>query len=210
VLFDKRQATLIEYPDGASGSYLIPLGVTSIETNAFAYCSSLTDIAVSQGVTSIGDWAFSFCTNLDNVTIAGSATNIGNDAFAQCGPTSVYFTGNAPAADSSVFVSENKVTVYYLPGTTGWNEFSTNTGYLTVRWNPLMQASGPSFGVQNNQFGFNITGTINIPVVVEACTNLASPIWISLQTFTLTNGLVYFSEPTQTNASGRYYRLRSP
>ena len=64
--------------------------------------------------------------------------------------------------------------------------------------------------MQNNQFGFNITGTSNIPIVVEACTNLASPVWTALQSLTLTNGLFYFSEPLQTNGSGRYYRISSP
>ena len=69
-----------------------------------------------------------------------------------------------------------------------------------------MQASA----VQNNQFGFNVTGTVNIPIVIEACTNLANPVWTPLLTGTLTNGLLYFSEPLQTNLSGRYYRISSP
>ena len=77
-------------------------------------------------------------------------------------------------------------------------------------WDPLIQASGASFGVQSNQFGLNITGTSNIPIVVEACTNLASPVWIPLQALTLTNGLCYFSEPWQTNTPGRYYRISPP
>jgi hypothetical protein len=46
--------------------------------------------------------------------------------------------------------------------------------------------------------------------VVEACTNLASPVWVPLQTNSLTNGSFYFSEPLQTNVSGRYYRVVSP
>jgi len=93
-------------------------------------------------------------------------------------------------------------TIYYLPGTTGWS--NTFSGRPTVLWNPQIQAGGASFGVQSNRFGFNITGTSNIPMVVEACTNLASPVWTPLQSLTLTNGLVYFSEPLQTNSSGRY------
>ena len=36
-------------------------------------------------------------------------------------------------------------------------------------------ADRPSLGVRTNRFGFTITGTADIPVVVEACTNLASP-----------------------------------
>jgi hypothetical protein len=79
-----------------------------------------------------------------------------------------------------------------------------------VLWNPLIQTSDGSFGVQNNQFGFNFTGTTNIPVEVEACTNLANPVWTTLQSLTLTNGLVYFSEPLQTNSSGRFYRISAP
>ena len=44
-----------------------------------------------------------------------------------------------------------------------------------------------------NGFNFNITGTTNIPVVLEACTNLASSIWMPLQACTLTNGSVSFN-----------------
>jgi len=49
-------------------------------------------------VTKIGDYAFFDCANL----------------------AAVYFTGNAPTADATVFFSDNNVTVYYFPGSTGW------------------------------------------------------------------------------------------
>ncbi len=75
-------------------------------------------------------------------------------------------------------------------------------------WNPQAQ-NDSSFGVQNNQFGFNITGTTNIPIVVEACTNMDST-WIPLKTYTVTNGLIYFSDPQWRNYPVRFYRLRSP
>jgi hypothetical protein len=101
-------------------------------------------------------------------------------------------------------------TAYYLPGTTGWAEFSANTGIPAVLWNPVIQAGGASFGVQSNQFGFNITGTTNIPIVVEACTDLAQPVWVPLQSMRLTNGLVYFSEPVETNSAARFYRIGAP
>jgi len=117
------------------------------------------------------------------------------------------FKGNAPIVDQP-FYADTNATIYYLPGTTGWS--NTFAFVPTVLWNPLIQASGANFGVQNNRFGFNITGTANIPVVVEACTKLTNPVWTPLQTLTLTNGLFYFSEPVQTNSSGRYYRISSP
>jgi hypothetical protein len=79
-----------------------------------------------------------------------------------------------------------------------------------VLWNPSIQTANASFGVQTNRFDFTITGTTNIPIVVEACTNLATASWTPLQTCTLTNGLIYFSDPQWTNHPSRFYRLRSP
>jgi hypothetical protein len=81
-----------------------------------------------------------------------------------------------------------------------------------VLWDPLMQANGPGFGVHANQFGFNITSRTNLPlpIVVEACTNLTSASWTALQTCTLTNGSIYFSDAAWTNYPCRFYRIRSP
>ena len=65
------------------------------------------------------------------------------------------------------------------------------------------------FGVRTNQFGFNITGSSNLVIVVEACclTNLT---WVPVGTNTLTGGSCYFSDPQWTNYPVRCYRLRSP
>ena len=145
------------------------------------------------------------------MTIAASVTNIGQDAFVSCaGLTSVYFNGNAPTADFTVFHPDTKATAYYLPGTTGWDVFSRNTGVPTALWNPTIQTGDGSFGVRNNQFGFNIAGTTNIRILVEACTNLACPVWTPIQPITLTNGSFYFSEAVQQNLPGSFYRIRSP
>jgi hypothetical protein len=120
---------------------------------------------------------------------------------------SVYVQGNASTVDPSAFGSDSKVTIYYLPGTTGWS--STFGGCPAVLWNPLIQTRGSGFGVRTNHFGFYINGTANIPIVVEACTNLASPVWTPVKTNILINGFYFFSEPLQTNCFGRYYRIRS-
>jgi hypothetical protein len=75
--------------------------------------------------------------------------------------------------------------------------------------NPLIQTGDGSFGIQANQFGFNITGNSNLVVEVEASTNLANSTWTQLQTLTLTNGSTYFSDPQWTNYPARFYRLYS-
>jgi len=237
VLFDKSQFTLVEYPGGMGGSYTIPGTVASIGSEAFEYCANLTCVTIPGTVKNIGDEAFEYCTGLTNATLSNGVTSIGQNVFCDCTSltsvtipatvtnigelafyfctslTSVYFEGNAPATVGvNVFYDDDNATVYYFPGTTGWSYtfWGFPDGPPALLWNPLIQAGGASFGVQSNQFGFNITGTSNIPVVVEVCTNLANPVWFPLQTVTLTNGLFYFSEPVQTNCSGRYYRISAP
>ena len=109
-----------------------------------------------------------------------------------------------------VFLGDNHVIVYYLPGTADWSDFSRGTGVPVVLWTPQMQTSGASFGVRTNQFGFNISWATNVHVVVEESTSLANPTWYPLATNTLTSGSSYFSDPQWTNYPARFYRLRSP
>jgi hypothetical protein len=134
--------------------------------------------------------------------------------------TQVYFAGNAPVVDPHAFtdyrlVGEEDVpyyvtTAYYLPGTSGWSEFSSISMIPAVLWNPAIQASGPNFGAQSNQFGFDITAKTNLPIAIEACDDLSQNNWVVLQRMTITNGLYHFSEPFQTNSSARFYRIGFP
>jgi hypothetical protein len=131
--------------------------------------------------------------------------NLGNDAFENyIGLRSIYLAGNPPSAGEETFAG-TITRVYYLPGFAGWGgTFATRP---TVLWNPLIQTAG----ISNGQFGFNITAGTNVyTVVVEACTNLASPVWTPIQTATLTNGSFYFSDPQWTNYPARYYGLGLP
>ncbi|MGA2174409.1 MAG: leucine-rich repeat domain-containing protein [Verrucomicrobiota bacterium] len=169
---------------------------------------SLTNATICSGVTSIGPDAFDACTSLTSITIPSSVNNIGRYAFEGCPElASIYFTGNAPTTNLNVFEDDN-ATVYYLPGATGWS--GSFDGRPAMLWNPAIQTADGSFGVSNNHFGFNVTGTTNIPIVVEACTNLANSVWTSLRTLTLTNGSIYFSDFKWTNYPCRYYRIAAP
>ena len=62
----------------------IPSGVTSIASNAFQDCSSLTNISIPSGVTSIGKSSFINCSSLTNITIPSEVTSIYADAFKNC------------------------------------------------------------------------------------------------------------------------------
>jgi hypothetical protein len=163
--------------------------VTTIESMAFGYCTSLASITFPNSVTSLYQEVFYFCSSL----------------------TEVHFQGDAPSNDPGEFHGTAVATVYYLPGTAGWGP--TFSDIPTAPWllpNPLILESNSSFGVRTNRFGFMISWATNIGVVVEACTDLANPVWTPLRTNTLTRGTAYFSDPQWTNYPARFYRLRSP
>jgi hypothetical protein len=185
VVFDKTQTLLIICPAGKVGAYVLPNNVTTVGDSAFQGCSGLTSVTIGKLVTSIGGSAFYGCQNL----------------------ISLYFKGNAPNFGGDLSQQNTGATAYYLPGAQGWG--STFGGLPTALWTPRVQTSDASFGAKTNQFGFNIIWSSGMPVVVEAATNLANPIWIPLQTNTLISGSAYFTDPQWTNHPSRFYRVHS-
>jgi hypothetical protein len=148
---------------------------------------------------------------LNSVTVLGSGIEISADAFCACQSlASLFVAGDAPILAPAAFAYDTNAIAYYLDSATGWSEFTESSGIPAVLWNAVIQTSDGNFGVRNGQFGFDIMGTINIPIVVESCSNLANPVWVPLQSLTLTNGLFYFSEPFQPDTAGRFYRISSP
>jgi hypothetical protein len=185
VLFDKNQDTLLQCPGGMAGTYSIPATATSI-----------------------ADYAFDGCISLTSITVPNSVTNIGNGAFANCSSlTGIYFLGNPPSlVGSEVFSNAADATLYYVPGNANWSP--TFAGQPTAVWPPRFQTSNAGAGVKTNQFGFNVSWFSGQIVVVEACTNLASPVWQPIRTNTLSADSTYISDAGYTNHPSRYYRLR--
>jgi BspA type Leucine rich repeat region (6 copies) len=191
-------------------SVAIPNSFTSIGGGMFSGCISLTNVTIPDSVASIETGAFFSCTSLTNITIPDSVTSFGTMVFNDCHSlTGVYFEGNAPSPfDWFTFNDDNHATVYYLPGTTGWD--STIVDRPIALWLPQMQTSGRSLGMQTNQFGLHVTWASGMTIVVEACTNLANPNWYPVATNTLAGGSSYFSDPQWTIYPVRFYRLRLP
>lgn len=163
-------------------------------------------------VTGIGEGAFAQ-PNASAVVIPGSVANLESYAFASLfNLRSVLFQGNAPAADPTVFEGAGDLGVfaYYLPGTTGWEEFLDTTGIAGVLWDPQVQTTGGGFGVRANQFGFKIVGGDGLTLVVEATAGLTSPAWAPVFTNTLVGGSSAFRDPRWMQYPRRFYRLRPP
>ena len=85
VLFNQAKTTLIKYPAGYPlTSYLIPDGVTEVESEAFHNCASIANIAFPSSLINIGDCAFYSCENLENVEFGRGVETIGEFAFEYC------------------------------------------------------------------------------------------------------------------------------
>lgn len=98
-----------------------------------------------------------------------------------------------------------------IMGESGISEAGYASGmFVTPPANPQVLTSDSSFGVRTNQFGFTIAGYSDVVFVVEACTNLADPVWLPMQTNTLTGGSAYFSDSQWKSYRDRFYRLRVP
>jgi hypothetical protein len=193
-------------------SLTIPNSVTIISYGAFESCSGLRSATIPSSVTEIGEKAFFGCVNLTNVTLPSQLSRIEDSTFRGCTSlTAVYIKGDAPSVGLHVFEGSPDSIIYHLPGTTGWStKFADRPTSLWSLPYPLILRSGSSLGAHSNGFGFTISWAKNLPVVVEACTNLASPTWDPVSTNTLSGGSFYFSDPEWTNYSSRFYRLRSP
>lgn len=100
VIFNKEKTCLIAYPTGKVGSYIIPDGVTGIDSNAFRGAEGLTEIVIPASVSKIEQETFLNCINLKKVEIADGVKSIGDHAFYGCSslesitiPNSVYNIG---------------------------------------------------------------------------------------------------------------------
>ena len=94
---------------------VLPEGLKSVGTDAFAGCTGLTEVTIHDGVTAIGGSAFSGCSGLTGVTIPSHVTDIGDSAFSDCsGLTEMVIPHSVKAIGVGVFkkcIRLTKITV---------------------------------------------------------------------------------------------------
>ena len=133
VLYDHTGKTLIEYPAGRKGTYIVPETVTSISSDAFSNRSKLEGIILNEGLVEVGSHAFSYCDALTSITIPSSVRSIGDAAFYDCdnltkinvniqtpfaiGGSEFSYTNNCP-----IYVPNESVEAYKT--TYGWSAYA--------------------------------------------------------------------------------------
>jgi hypothetical protein len=188
---------------------VIPDAVETIGGYAFN-ASAITTLKMGASVTNIGQQAFLGCRYItSSVTMPKTLLYIGDYGFSVCFRVpAIFFEGDAPALGNSALWDDLAATAYYLPGARGWSD---QLGDIPARlWNPLMQPTPPGSGGEKEPFAFKISGTPDIPIVIEASTNSQGSAWTKLFSGTVTDGAMDFFDLKSTNYTRRFYRIRSP
>jgi hypothetical protein len=116
VLFDRQAATVIAYPPGRTGSYMIPSGVKQLGDYAFSGSAGLSGVTIPSGLTTIGERALDGCTGLEELDLPESTTTLSWEALRGCTAlTRVHAPGLTTVRDGA-FRGCSALTAITIPG----------------------------------------------------------------------------------------------
>ena len=119
VLATRDMQTLIAFPGGRTGTYVVPDGVTAIGGYAFMGCNGLRGVTIGNSVTNIGTEAFRGCDGLESVSIPAGVVSIETAAFAYChnlAGIQVDEANPAYASKAGVLFTKSLATLKSCPG----------------------------------------------------------------------------------------------
>lgn len=125
VLYSKGLSTLVTFPAGKGGAFIIPNTVTSIADVAFKGCPRLTYVSIPHTVTNLGSGLFVDCIALAEVSLPNSVVDIPSDAFANCTSlTGVSFPNGVTSIGSGAFQDCSNLVSLTIPSGVTNVEFS--------------------------------------------------------------------------------------
>ena len=116
----------------AINTFVMPDTVTSFGNGAFIWCSSLTDIKLSNSLSVIPSYSFQYSNSLSTVEIPNSVTSIGNGAFSwMTSLTNIVIPSSIVSIGSSAFSHSTNLSSVEFMNPNGWVvTFNSNTETL--------------------------------------------------------------------------------
>ena len=169
-------------------SVVIEDGVTSIGTDAFERCQSLSSVRIPDSVTKIGENVFGMCNSLKQIQLPDSLTEIGASAFSGCiNLTSAAVPDGVTAIGDYTFHGCEKLTAVSLPAnltSIGKEAFSECRVLAEIHLPESLTGIGVS-AFQNCKALTEIVIPASVPEVSECAFNGCS----SLTSATVSNGV---------------------
>ena len=197
--------TITDYPETFVGEVVVPetiagKPVTEIGTDAFSFCSGITQVTLPSGLTTISSRAFFNCTALVSAPIPETVTSIGDSAFYSCIQlTSIVIPSGVTVIQPSSFDSCRSATSVSIPvgvTTIGNNAFYNCTSLPSVTIPSTVTSIG-SFA-----FSFCVALTsIEIPAGVTAISSSTFADSTSLTSVVLPAGITSIGQSAFGNCT---------
>ncbi len=163
VLFNRSGSTLVAYPAGLNGAYVLPASVHYVGNCAFAY-ARLTTIELN-GVQSIGKKAFAYA-RLESVTLPDTVTALGEEAFySNVALTSVRLSAGLQKISERAFAYCSTLSAMEIPAnvqTIGASAFAGTAALQTVTFVENSRLSS----IGNGAFSVSAIREISVPASV--------------------------------------------
>jgi hypothetical protein len=182
VLFDAGSTTLIQYPGGKTGAYVIPDGVTVIAQRAFSLNEGVTQVMVPGSVKDIAYAAFEHCGNLASILFSGPPPSLGGEIFFGSLPTLYYRYAYRNSWDAEFAGRQTAM----------WPEFGT----------ALLRQSNLALMIRadNGQ-----------EIIVQATDNLLTGTWTDIMSFMMPEGdILEVTIPYSENHARRFFSILLP